>query len=77
MVCYILARIDGTIIAAETVPGLARFNYKLSGKGESDFKDISLRKNQSAEMLTLHDALTKIEQLEKRLSELEKQPSGN
>ena len=77
VVCYILARIDGTIIAAETVPGLARFNYKLSGKGESDFKDISLRKNQSAEMLTLHDALTKIEQLEKRLSELEKQPSGN
>jgi hypothetical protein len=42
VISYILAEKNGLIIAADTVPGLARLNYQLSGKGLSDFKQIPL-----------------------------------
>jgi hypothetical protein len=42
VISYILADKNGMIIAADTVPGLARLNYQLSGQGVPNFKQIPL-----------------------------------
>jgi len=42
VISYTLAEIDGKIVAADTLPGLARLNYQLSGLGIHDFREISL-----------------------------------
>jgi len=46
VVSYILANTSGLIIAADTVTGLARLNYQLSGEGAPDFKEVSLLNHQ-------------------------------
>jgi hypothetical protein len=42
VVSFILADTDGKIVAADTIPGLARIGYQLSGGKEPNFNEISI-----------------------------------
>jgi hypothetical protein len=49
VISYVLAETSGRVVAADTVPGLAQLNYRLSGEGESVFKEISLPEHEPKE----------------------------
>jgi hypothetical protein len=49
VISYILAETSGRVVAADTIPGLARLNYRLSGEDEPVFKEISLPEHKPRE----------------------------